>query len=1030
MRSFGHFLCIAAAAVAVVLPLAAQTNVPIRLDGFVRIFPGQQRADGFTTLGSLHSYHVTSNDYLANTVIVKTRRCFDLGKEARAFPSAELTAILRPYNVQSIRAPFPDFAPRQLSGTDRYGLGRIYEVTFDAQASVVELCDRLAGCGDVEYAEPVFIRHVCGSPNDPQLAQQYALAKVQAELAWEIGQGDTTVTIAIVDSGVDIDHEDLAANIWTNPKEIPGNNIDDDKNGKVDDVHGWDFVGNVSAQLAIANQFREDNNPKIDSILPPSDGRHHGTHVAGAAAAVTNNGKGVAGMGYRSRLIPVKVGSDAVQGNIYRGYDAIMYAAKLGANVIGCSWAGGPYSKTEEDVIRQATDMGSLVVAAAGNDGNNNDNFRSYPATYPGVLSVGASDTLDRSASFSNYGILTTAFAPGVKILSTISGNNRYDGNWSGTSMATPLVSGLAALLKALHPDWIPGQIEHQIRSTVDNVVVSDSLHRPLYYGRVNALRALTMNRVAGDSNAVPGVGVVASAVNATGGIITDNTTKQLRLTLRNYLGDARNLRVTVTALDNDVTVTGGSFTIDTLAHLAEKEIELGVQVQPNSAWFQGTASLMVRYESGAYVDYDLVQIPYQFPSADKYTMVLTGLPGSTIARGGNSPSINVLWAVGEVPGLGGGFIRYTNGSVNYSIVSPNALSTIYAFDANRAFTASGPKILNTKNGGTSWKDTTLATISNSLQHIHFFATTGGIVIGNPLAGKWGIGTTADGGTSWSAAAGAPAANDTNERLTDNSAAWRGDNGWFGTSEGRVLRTSDRGTTWSDATVGSGISITQLAFTSAQQGLALYRTAGDSSAPYHVAATTDGGATWTTNVFDLSTIGVAPVHLATPANSAAYMLMGSDGRILISKDNGASWIGAPTYKTNGVISAGATLADTSKVRVWNLGTAVGFVDIPFSVVSSVSENRAEVGDGLRIAALYPNPARDEIVVELALAKPSEVEITLVNALGQTVLRKAMMHVEEGHTTITLDTRSLAAGTYFCNVNGGGHSQSERLTIQR
>src|SRR5690606_3005046 len=159
----------------------------------------------------------------------------------------------------------------------------IYEVRFSSPGNVPELCARLQELRDVEYAEPIMVRRTMGMPDDPRIGEQYGLVRVEAEAAWEISQGDTSVVIAIVDGGVDWNHDDLAGNIWSNPNEIPGNGIDDDGNGKVDDVHGWDFVGNISQIQVLAELFQEDNDPGYVPGVTADGAVDHGTHCAGIA---------------------------------------------------------------------------------------------------------------------------------------------------------------------------------------------------------------------------------------------------------------------------------------------------------------------------------------------------------------------------------------------------------------------------------------------------------------------------------------------------------------------------------------------------------------------------------------------------------------------------------------------------------------------------------------------------------------------------------------------------------------------------
>lgn len=300
---------------------------------------------------------------------------------------------------------------------------------------------------NIEYAEPNYTyKHFNpipprATPNDPRLNDLYAMqnsndADIDAVEAWDKQKGDKNVLIAIIDTGVDDDHPDLKANIWINPGESgdgkENNGVDDDNNGYVDDYRGWDFVG-------------DDNNPDDDN--------GHGTHVAGTIGAVGDNGTGVVGVNWNVSIMALKFLDRNGSGQLSDAIPAIIYAADMGARLSSNSWGGGGFSQAMKDAITYARDKNSVFVAAAGNDNENNDSFPSYPANYEveNVVSVAASDRNDRLASFTNIGKQTVHLAaPGVDILSCQPGSGyQY---LSGTSMATPHVSGVFGLVFAQYP--------------------------------------------------------------------------------------------------------------------------------------------------------------------------------------------------------------------------------------------------------------------------------------------------------------------------------------------------------------------------------------------------------------------------------------------------------------------------------------------------------------------------------------------------------------------------------------------------
>ena len=270
---------------------------------------------------------------------------------------------------------------------------------------------------------------------------------IDAPEAWDLNTGSKDILVGIIDTGIDRNHEDLKSNMWSNPNEIAGNGKDDDGNGYIDDIYGWDFYNN-------------DNNPHDDDS--------HGTHCAGTIGGVGNNGKGVAGVCWNISMVGIKfLGNDG--GYLSDAIKSITYATKIGVNLTSNSWGGGGYSSTLKRAIDEANQKGIGFVAAAGNHDGNNDAQPSYPASYQSenVISVGASDHRGKKAYFSCYGKTSVdLFAPGVRILSTIPGN-KY-ASYQGTSMAAPHVSGAYALLLSANPTWTVKQVKDALMDSTD----------------------------------------------------------------------------------------------------------------------------------------------------------------------------------------------------------------------------------------------------------------------------------------------------------------------------------------------------------------------------------------------------------------------------------------------------------------------------------------------------------------------------------------------------------------------------------
>ena len=307
------------------------------------------------------------------------------------------------------------------------------------------------------------------TPNDSQYGALYGMTKISAPSAWDITTGSSSVVVAVVDTGIDYTHPDLADNIATNAGEIPNNGIDDDKNGYVDDYYGWDFNGS-------------DNNPIDDHF--------HGTHCAGTIGAKGNNALGVVGVNWTVKLLPIKVLSASGSGTLASVASGMAYAVLRGAKIMSMSLGTSSYSATLENAIISAKNSGVLVVAAAGNDGSDADQFPTYPAasTQDNVISVAASDSADTLAYFSNWGATSVDLAaPGLSIMSTVlSGSYGYA---SGTSMATPHVAGVVAMIKAVNPNLGYAQIKSILLSTVDPI--SSMTGKMVSGGRANMYKAL-----------------------------------------------------------------------------------------------------------------------------------------------------------------------------------------------------------------------------------------------------------------------------------------------------------------------------------------------------------------------------------------------------------------------------------------------------------------------------------------------------------------------------------------------------------
>jgi subtilisin family serine protease len=308
-------------------------------------------------------------------------------------------------------------------------------------------------------------------PDDTHWTQQWGPVQIKAPAAWDVTTGDQSIVIAVLDTGADRDHSDLAGQLWVNPGEVPGNGLDDDGNGQVDDINGWRFGHDADDVPYETNDVNDDHG--------------HGTHVTGIIAARGNNGQGIAGMAWGCRVMIVKVLDQKGDGYYSEVANGLIYATDNGAQVANLSLGGTEKSELMEDAVAYARAHDTVVIAAAGNIGS----AVLYPAAYPGAVAVAATDRDDRRLSFSSYGPQIELAAPGSSIYSTCLGNEYC--YRSGTSMATPHVAGLAALLRAQHPTDTASQVIQRLHASAKDIA-SPGWDEYTGWGRIDAQRALS----------------------------------------------------------------------------------------------------------------------------------------------------------------------------------------------------------------------------------------------------------------------------------------------------------------------------------------------------------------------------------------------------------------------------------------------------------------------------------------------------------------------------------------------------------
>lgn len=389
---------------------------------------------------------------------------------------SSVTALNQKEGVKEVKKIVPDIIKSELD--------RIYLVEFKNDKDLSQIIKEYAEDPNIEYAEPDYEVTTQLDPNDPYYSSSgswgqsyddlWGIKKINSSAAWDKTVGSNSVVVAVIDTGIDYNHADLAANVWTNSGEIPNNGVDDDSNGYIDDYHGYDF-------------YNEDGDPIDDHA--------HGTHVSGTIAGVGNNGMGVVGVNWQTKIMGVKFLSGGGSGYISDAVSGTYYAVNNGAKVLSNSWGGGGRSSTMQTAIDYAYNNNVVFVAAAGN--SNSDAYNYTPAGLNHVMTISATDYQDNKASFSSYGDVVEFAAPGVDVLSlkaqggsctTIGGHYC---RMSGTSMATPHAAGLAALVLSANPSMTPDQVQTAMQNGADDLGTAG---KDIYfgYGRINAGNSLT----------------------------------------------------------------------------------------------------------------------------------------------------------------------------------------------------------------------------------------------------------------------------------------------------------------------------------------------------------------------------------------------------------------------------------------------------------------------------------------------------------------------------------------------------------
>lgn len=465
-------------------------------------------------------------------------------------------------------------------------LANLYKLKVPEGMNPIDFCNQLRRqSSNVLYADPIIKYVPLFTPSDALILNQFYLDNIKAYDAWDITKGDDDITIGIIDTGIDLDHEDIITNLWINTDD-PVDGIDNDENGFIDDLYGYDFADN-------------DTDPSIQN-------GNHGMIVAGIAGASTNNGKGIAGVGYNTKVAALK-GFQSSNGQSGGLYDAIIYAAENGFDVANLSWGRmGQPLESEQDIINYAAlDHDMVLVAAAGNEGGKTtEENKWYPASYDNVLSVGATDASDNKSSGSSFNHAVDLVAPGVSMYSTVNSNGYANGG-PGTSYASPQVAAAAALVKDQYPNLSAIQIMERIRVTADDIydVGSNSLYDgKLGKGRLNILRAVSESNIKSLRAENP------SLTSKHGESVFFGDTVQVTATLTNHLSAINSPMITISSPNDDFVISNGSFQPGFMSSKETTEISFEIILDEDIAP-ETPIEIRLDYSATGYNDFQFLEV-------------------------------------------------------------------------------------------------------------------------------------------------------------------------------------------------------------------------------------------------------------------------------------------------------------------------------------------------------------------------------------------------------------------------------------
>ncbi|MBL7893015.1 MAG: S8 family peptidase, partial [Bacteroidia bacterium] len=882
---------------------------------------------------------------------------------------APLKALMQQMGVQSFGKIYPNdeppIRPYNGRGEKLVDLSLIYEYTYTGNLSVQEALDKIASLGAFEYVAPHVIPKLSYVVNDPSVSSsQYHIATIMAPQAWDISKGDTSVVIGITDTGTEPNHPDLKNNIAHNyADKIDG--IDNDGDGYKDNFSGWDVGMN-------------DNDPTWQ-------GDAHGVHCSGIAAASTDNALGVAGVGFKCKFMPVKIAN--ASGSLIASYTGIKYAADHGCKVISCSWGGPSSGQYGEDIVNYATfNKNALVVAAAGNSG---DETLEYPGYYPNVLGVASTDAADKKSGFSSYNYRVRICAPGSSIYSTYTGSSYA--TLSGTSMSTPCVAGAAAVVRSYFPGYSASQTAARLCATADDIYAlnSSTLKNKLGSGRVNLYRAL-------NDPAMPSV--LMTTKNITDGnddAIVATDTVQVRGIYTNFLAATTNLTATLTIVAGTGAVkllTTGPITlgaIPTLGTANNNSSPFKIRILP-TAGLNVAVTCKITYNDGTYTSFETFEIVV---NVDYLNVTVNDVATSVTSKGmdgwNNSPpsqglgfkygGANLMYDAGFMIGVPDSavsdVIRGMSGSdkdfnsvVNIKRITNGAVSDFdtegFMNDA-AAFKPLGVLIHHKSYAWSTPAD------KKYIMYKYIIKNNGSSTLSNLFAGiaaDWDI--QGSGG-------------DSNRTSFDN-----------GTKMGYTYYTKANGYYAGIKLLSKTAPVNAYAFDNIDGGTGINPNAGFSNKEKYIGLSTmrtDAGQIKPAGNDVLSLVSTGPITL--PVGDSVEVAFA-----LIAGDN---------------------LAD--------LKTSAINAQIKYDLFTSAPSVRSSDSYSLRS---YPNPASGNTIIDVNLPQSGRIELKLYNMIGQDIATIASGEFTSGRHQFNLDASVLNGGVYYYQLIAGDNKIVRKLVVSK